>query len=189
MILINPAFSPTGRIPDQALWDEPQLVSLIDSARDTIAIQLLTYSPADRDHGYYEVFENALRRAAGRGVTVQILLADWCKRPPAIDYLKGLGLVPGIEVRLMTIPEWSGGFIPFARVCHAKYMVVDGENFWIGTSNWSRDYFHNSRNVGLIGRGVTHGALLRAYFLNGWQSNYASLIRPEVEYEVPRISE
>lgn len=39
--------------------------------------------------------------------------------------------------------------IPFARVNHNKYMVTD-KVAYIGTSNWSGDYFVNTAGVGLV---------------------------------------
>ena len=80
-----------------------------------------------------------------------------------------------IEVKLVTIPEWSGGFIPFARVIHAKYLVVDAEHSWLGTSNWSKDYFFKSRNVGI----VVNGLALRHVFVEGdgfWLSVMTTLV-------------
>ncbi len=186
---IRPAFSPRGRLPDDNLWDEPQIVHLIDSARERVRLQLLTYNPVGRDGDYYHELESALRCAAARGVTVQLLLADWCKRSYIIPYLKSLTLVPRIEVRLTSIPGWSGGFIPYARVIHAKYLVVDGNRFWLGTSNWAKDYFHVSRNVGLVGGGGDVGGQLDRFFLTGWDSPYTETVRPEIEYERPRIGE
>lgn len=39
--------------------------------------------------------------------------------------------------------------IPFARVNHNKYMVTDNTAY-IGTSNWSGDYFINTAGIGFI---------------------------------------
>lgn len=186
---IRPAFSPEGRLPDDNLRDEPQIVQLIDSAREKVRLQLLTYNPVGRDGDYYQELENALRRAAARGATVQLLLADWCRRSYIIPYLKSLALVPGFEVRLFSVPEWSGGFIPYARVIHAKYLVVDGARFWLGTSNWEKSYFHTGRNVGIVGGGGDTGAQLDRFFQTGWDSPHAETVRPEIEYDPPRIGE
>ena len=95
-------------------------------------------------------------------------------------------VLPNIDVKLTTLPEHSGGFIDFARVCHSKYMVVDAEKTWIGTSNWSGDYFYQSRNVGLIVEGVSFGKALDDYFVRGWTSEYAYSVDPCKEYTPPR---
>lgn len=39
--------------------------------------------------------------------------------------------------------------IPYARVNHNKYMVTD-RSAYIGTSNWSGDYFTNTAGIGLV---------------------------------------
>jgi phosphatidylserine/phosphatidylglycerophosphate/cardiolipin synthase-like enzyme len=114
------------------------------------------------------------------------LLADWSKRHGTIEGLQSLQCLPNIEVRLMSIPEWSGGFIPFARVVHAKYLVVDGDYCWVGTSNWSRGYFYGSRNVGLLVHGTSFGAQLDRFFESGWDSPYAETVDPGRTYEAPR---
>ncbi len=90
---------------------------------------------------------------------------------------------------MMTIPEWSGGFIPYARVVHAKYMVVDGHSSWIGTSNWERSYFYESRNVGVIAESARIGGILADFFDGNWTSEYAYAVRPEEDYKPPRIGE
>ncbi len=188
-IRVTPVFSPTGWLPHEQSWDEPHLVSVIDGARREVDLQLLTYRPVTRDGDYYGTLEQALRRAAARGVNVRLLLADWCKRASTISYIKSLALIPNITVKLVTIPEGSGGFIPYARVVHAKYLAVDGSRGWIGTSNWEREYFYASRNAGVMFENATIGGLLARFFGSLWESDYAYEVRPEVDYAVPRIGE
>lgn len=187
-IEIWPVYSPTGLIPDERLWDEKRIVSLIDGGGKEVLLQLLSYSSLD-DDGYYEVLENALRDAAARGASVKVLVSDWAKRRPGIDCLKSLQVFPNVEVKLSTIPEWSGGFVPYARVEHCKYLVVDGENFWIGTSNWRKSYFYECRNVGLVVRSAAAGKTLRDVFYKSWNSEYAYPLKPEERYVPPRTEE
>lgn len=183
-----PTMSPAGWIPCEECWDERHLVEIIEGARRDVMVQLLTYRPVS-GREYYAVLENALRRAAARGVRVRLLLSDWCKRPHTIPYLKSLTLVPNVEVKLVTIPQWSGGFIPYARVIHAKYLVADGRRAWIGTSNWERDYFHESRNVGIALESARIGEVLARFFESTWESEYAYPVRPDEEYQPPRIGD
>jgi phosphatidylserine/phosphatidylglycerophosphate/cardiolipin synthase-like enzyme len=187
-VALSAVFSPEGWLPEEALWDLPRLVELIDSAKGTVRLQLMTYRPTGRGK-YFDTLENALRRAAARGVKVQMLLADWCKRSGTIEGLQSLQPLANVDVRMVTIPEWSGGFIPFARVIHAKYLIVDGGRGWIGTSNWESDYFHQSRNAGLLFEGATVGARLVQFFDDGWNSSYAYDVDPSASYEPPRIGE
>ena len=94
--------------------------------------------------------------------------------------------MPNLHVAFITIPPWSGGFVPYARVAHAKYLVVDGERAWVGTSNWERDYFYKSRNVGLIIAGGALPARLDAFFADDWKSAYVAPVDPAARYTAPR---
>jgi phosphatidylserine/phosphatidylglycerophosphate/cardiolipin synthase-like enzyme len=187
-IKVWPVYSPGTCIPDERLWDEKRLVSMIDDARSEVVVQLLTYSSLE-DSVYYDVLESALRRAAARGVAVKLLVSDWAKVSPKIECLKSLEVLPNIDVRLSTIPQWSGGFVPYARVEHCKYMVTDGEVSWVGTSNWERNYFHEARNVGLVVEGKSVGKMLRDVFYRSWDSKYAFQVRPEIKYTTPKRSD
>jgi phosphatidylserine/phosphatidylglycerophosphate/cardiolipin synthase-like enzyme len=162
------------------LWELPRLVALIDGAKKSVRVQLLTYR-AD-----FAELDAALRRAAARGVEVQLLVADWCKRKGVVEGLQRLALVPHVAVGFLDIPPAKSGFIPFARVAHAKYLVVDGERAWIGTSNWERDYFYKSRNVGIIMGGGILPQRLDRFFAGNWASTYNERVDANAHYVAPR---
>jgi phosphatidylserine/phosphatidylglycerophosphate/cardiolipin synthase-like enzyme len=189
LVQLTPVFSPKGLLPDPGLWDLPRLVELVDSAERRVRLQLLSYHTTDREGRYFDAIESALRRAAAREVEVELLLADWSKREGQIEGLQSLQALPGITVKLVTLPQWSGGFIPYARVVHAKYLVADGRRAWLGTSNFSRDYFHASRNVGFLIDGPALAGRLDAFFDDLWRSSYAVEVDPGAKYEPPRVGE
>lgn len=175
---LTPVASPRGWLPDETLWELPRLVALIDGAKRTVRVQLLTFHDVELDA--------ALRRAAARGVRVELIVSDWCKRKGCVEGVQRLASVPNIAAAFLDIPAWSGGFIPYARVAHAKYLVVDGERAWVGTSNSERDYFYKSRNVGLIIAGGPLPARLDAFFTDDWTSRYAERVDPAARYTAPR---
>jgi phosphatidylserine/phosphatidylglycerophosphate/cardiolipin synthase-like enzyme len=183
------AASPPQALPEGIPWDEPLLVETIDAARDTLRLQLLTYSPRDRDGSYYDVLDTALRRAAARGVVVRIVLANWAKRRSMLPWVQSLAAVPGIAVRFSNLPEWSGGHIPYARVEHAKYLAADRTASWVGTSNWSRDYFHDSRNLSIFVKGEAFAADLIRFFERGWNAPHMEPVDPCRDYAPPRIGD
>lgn len=187
-IAVTPVASPTGWLPDETTWDLPRLVQLIDSAKKTVRVQLLNYKTTDPDGRYFADLEDALRRAAARKVQVEVLVSDWSKKKWTIEGLQSLESLPGITVKLVTIPPWSGGFVDYARTVHAKYLVVDGERAWLGTSNWGYDYFYESRNVGFVVEGAPIAGQLDRFFTDLWQSPYAEQVKPGAEYQAPRIS-
>jgi len=178
--------SPRELLPAGVPWDLPRIVQLLDGARATITVEALGYR-ADADGSPWDELEAPLLRAAGRGVHVQLLFADWSKRPRTITGLQKLARIPNIAVRLTTIPPWSGGFIPFARVTHAKALVVDGIRGWLGTSNWEKDYFYKSRNLGVVIDDPALAAQLTTFFASLWQSNYAIPVDPDATYTPPRV--
>ncbi len=184
-VLLWPSWSPRRFIPDTTLWDQDMIVRTLDRARDEIVLQLLSYSLGDR-RLRDESLDLALRRAAARGVKVRLILSDWETGSSGLKALQSLTRVPGIEVRLSTVPEWSGGYIPFARVEHCKYVVVDSLWTWVGTSNWSPDYFHSSRNlaVTMMNRPLARDA--RAVFETSWRAPGAVPLAPDSTY-TPKI--
>lgn len=187
-VQVLPVFSPRGLLPDDTLWDLPKLVSRIDAARSRVFVQVMTYQAAGyRD--YFEDLDAALRRAAARGVDVRLIVADWGKRKSITPGLKSLVVMPNIQVRFASIPEASSGHIPFARVVHSKYMLVDNNRAWIGTANWSRSYFESGRNVGLLLDGEPPNKRLAQLFLGLWDSEYALPVDPGKQYKVRDFGE
>jgi len=185
----RPAFSSEAAIRTGEVWDLPQIVALLDSAQNRVRIQLLTYSAVGRDKTYWDGLESALRSAAARGVEVQMAIAHWGQRPGVVEGLQSLQCLPNIEIKFATIPEWSGGYISFARVIHAKYLVVDGTRGWIGTSNWEKSYFFAGRNVGVVFEGAALGQQLDAVFERLWDSEYTETVDPSRGYPAPQFGE
>lgn len=181
--LITPTFSPRGLIPDSTLWDEKQIVRLIDSAKQSLMLQFLSYSTNERGGGSYLVIDNAIRNAARRGVQVKMIVSDWEKGTRSVQALKELSVVPNLEVAFTSIPEWSGGYIPFARVEHCKYIVADTSVFWLGSSNCEKSYYYSARNLGVVCSNGTLAKTLRRIFLKSWNSPYKELITPTGEYQ------
>ena len=144
--------------------------------------QFLTYSPIARGKIFYPTLDNALRRAAIRGVKVRMIVSDWSIDHPTIDHLKSLSLIPNIQIKFSSIPQWSAGYIPFARVEHCKFLVIDSTSCWIGTSNWEKSYFYNCRNLGLVVKDRSIAKQLRGIFNRSWDGLYTTLIKSEVEY-------
>lgn len=184
-----PTMSPKGIIVDSRLWDERNIVSLIDAAQHDVYCQILTYSPIARGKSYYPVLNEALKRAAGRGVHVHMIVADWSKYHPLIDSLVSLSETPNIQIKFSDIPEWSGGYVSFARVEHCKYLAVDSSSCWLGTANWEKGYFYDTRNVGVVVYNRKITSTLRNIFLKGWDGPYTELIKPGMDYPPRRHGE
>ena len=181
LVASPPKLNPPG-IPAAA----NHLVRLLDGAKKSVVVQLLGYQVRGYQGDKWTVIDDALRRAAARGVKIRLNCSHWAKAWPKIAALKALVRDGVAGVVLNTIPEHSSGFIPYARVDHVKYMVVDGKVGWIGTSNWGGDYFTASRNVEVIFRAPALVARLARLFDTGWNGPYGEMLDPEKRYEKPR---
>jgi phosphatidylserine/phosphatidylglycerophosphate/cardiolipin synthase-like enzyme len=181
--------SPAGYNPpgvDSAL---EVLIGLLDRARRKVSVQLLSYSvEGAKGSGRFVLIDQALRRAARRGVRVQMLVADWNLRSPQVDGLSALARVPNVEIRFAVIPPARSGFIPYARVIHSKVMRIDDDVSWVGTSNWGYDYFFRSRNVEVVLKRPEIARVLDEIFNSLWDGPYACRLDPDKEYAPPRIN-
>jgi len=169
------AFNPPGVGDSQS-----ELVRLIGQARQEVRVQLLDYAPLsygpDHTRPYYAVIDDALRAAATRGVQIKLMVSNWNTEQPAIRYLQSLALLPNVDIRIVTLPQASSGFIPFARVIHTKAMSIDGEVAWIGTSNWAGGYLDNSRNLEVVLHDAKMARRVAELHEQTWSSSYAQPI-------------
>lgn len=179
------ASSPFQQNPLGVANSETELVCLLDSAKIEIDIQVMNYSPYFYDKSRYCVIDWAIRRAAKRGVLVRLMVADWSTKEPSIYGLYDLSTLPNVEVMVVTIPPASTGFVPFSRVIHSKYMVVDGKTLWVETGNWTGNYFVNCRNVALWLEEPSLAMQVEELFDDLWYSAYAEPVKP-VCYPLPK---
>lgn len=174
--------SPPGHLPPCVGSSEEALVRLLGSAKSEIRAQVMSYAPLAHKKHPYRVIDDAIRAAAARGVNVRLLIANWSTDKPAIDLLKDLAKVPHVQIRVVTIPQAKQGFIPYARVIHSKYCVVDGKTAWVGTSNWEGGYLDQSRNLELVIRDGKFAERVRQLHDQLWESIYAEDLDQEKVY-------
>ncbi len=163
------------------------LLALLHSAKKRIRLQVMDFSILK--YGSSEIWsalDLAFRDAAARGVKIDFLVSNWNTDSSEIGEIKSLGKVPGIDLRIVTIPEYSGGFIPYARVAHSKYMIVDDEKLWIGTSNFEWSYFYNTRGVELIFSDTQLTRQANEVFDKLWTAPYTEAIQQDRVYPTPR---
>ncbi len=175
--------SPKTVLPCDAMWDLPKIIAMIDNAKTSVAFQLLDYVTVNYDKTTFTEIDDALQRAAARGVKVRMLVSDWSTAAyQKMKDLKRLQQIDNIETKMLTVPEHSEGYVPFSRTIHSKFLVVDGDKAWLGTSNWSGDYFYASRNVGIIVTSQAFNADLTKSFDHYWDSPYTETVDPNKDY-------
>lgn len=165
--------SPNAYNPEGIADSQATLIRLLGQAKREIFVQVMEYSPHAFGGGSYTVIEEALLAAVARGATIRMIVADWAMWPNNLPDFEKLDALPGVEIRVASIPQASGGFIPFARVVHSKVMTIDGSLAWIGTSNWEGGYFDDSRNIEVVLRDAKMAARVAAMQQRLWDSPYA----------------
>ncbi|XP_028315532.1 phospholipase D3 isoform X2 [Gouania willdenowi] len=186
-----PQISARGRSDDLSA-----ILSVIKDAQKFIYISVMDYLPLSeyqKPVRFWPAIDSELRAAAcTRGVHVRLMVSCWEHSNAAMfTFLQSLlvlnrtPLKCKIEVSIFTVPSNDEQKkILFARVSHAKYMVTD-RVVYIGTSNWSENYFVNIAGVGLVvnqtdaelGPGQwTLQSQAKQLFLRDWSSQYSSAL-------------
>ncbi|XP_069500585.1 5'-3' exonuclease PLD3 [Ambystoma mexicanum] len=180
-----PALCAEGRTNDLQ-----SILSIIDDARHFVFISVMDYTPTMEysfPKRYWPDIDDHLRKAVyERHVQVRLLISCWHNTNPSmfpflrsLDYLKNNKSHYNISVKLFVVPvSTEQAKIPYARVNHNKYMVTD-KVAYIGTSNWSGDYFLRTAGSALVvnqnssatGQ-LTVQQQLKEVFERDWHSNY-----------------
>lgn len=173
------AASPRSTTPAGIPWDRDLVVQRITGAKRTLVAQVLQYGVRQRG-GADSTLHKALIAAAARGVAVRLIVSDWSLGGANEPAMRDLA-AHGVQVKISRVPDWSGGYIPFARVEHCKYMVADGEWIWVGTSNWEPSYFLETRNLGLTVHDPALAAQGQAIFEASWNAPTAAPYGPDTQ--------
>ena len=179
-LLMYPCYSPPQFNYGSGADCGDVLLSHIQSAERFINISLMDYSPTSlyQSHGgepevYWDKFDRALRQAAFDGVEVNLLLSNWSMTfPLEVPYWRSIDKVPNVNVHQFRMPATSTQ-PELSRVNHNKFIVTDKVGY-IGTSNWSQDYFQYFAGLGwtYIGKSGVHD-LLSLIFNRDWSSSYS----------------
>ncbi|KAM9377587.1 5'-3' exonuclease PLD3 isoform 2-T2 [Pholidichthys leucotaenia] len=172
------------------------ILSVIDDAQKFVYISVMDYLPLSEftePVRFWPDIDSALRAAAcTRRVQVRLMVSCWKHSPTSMfTFLQSLLVLSrsplkcDIDVKIFTVPSTPEQMkIPFARVNHAKYMVTD-RVVYIGTSNWSENYFTQTAGVGLVVNQTDSVAApdqqtlqrqAEELFLRDWRSAYSSTL-------------
>jgi phospholipase D3/4 len=157
--------------------DLTALLDVINNAQDFILVSVMDYSPStlyEQSNSYWPVIDDALRTAAfTRKVNVRLLFSLWNYTIPwTLPFIYSLAQLDHIEVRLFKVPDLPNQKqIPYTRVNHSKYMVTE-KQVYIGTSNWSADYFLWTAGVSVVWSNEKIVHTLKEIFYRDWSSDY-----------------
>ncbi|XP_071861664.1 5'-3' exonuclease PLD3 isoform X2 [Bombus fervidus] len=187
-----PLFSPKGRTSDV-----DAILYCIEKAEKFIYISVMDYFPLTiytAKIKYWPIIDDALRKAAiERKVHIRLLISSWKHmKKSEVFFLKSLMELTDsyagvkIEVRKFIVPTNPDlDKIPFSRVNHNKYMVTD-VTAYIGTSNWSGDYFINTAGTVFETIGDQTSENLRQQLENifhrDWYSEYSYALNESIPF-------
>ncbi|XP_063287143.1 5'-3' exonuclease PLD3 [Pelobates fuscus] len=184
-----PPLSPTGRTDDIK-----SILSIINDAKKFVYISVMDYTPTEEfvyPKRYWPMIDSHLREVVyERRVAVRLLISCWKNsKPYMFPFLTSLAALHSnkshfdIQVKIFVVPSTPDQKrIPFARVNHNKYMLTDRVAY-IGTSNWSGDYFLRTAGSALVVNQTnsvnatnTVQERLHAVFERDWNSNYSHVL-------------
>ncbi|XP_022911423.2 5'-3' exonuclease PLD3-like [Onthophagus taurus] len=182
--------SPLQLNPQGRTNDIDAILNTIQTANKFIYVAVMDYLPLilyTKRIQFWPVIDDALKSAAINGIEIKMLISHWKhSRDSEDNFLKSLLILNesykwvSIEIKHFVVPTSEDQEkIPFGRVNHNKYMVTD-KTAYIGTSNWSGDYFINTAGVGFVfeddkNQTNTENSIrsqLQSVFERDWTSNY-----------------
>ncbi|CAI9557573.1 unnamed protein product [Staurois parvus] len=191
-----PQLSAKGRTEDI-----DAILSVIDDAKRFVYISVMDYTPTEEfaePKRYWPEIDTHLRKAVyERHVSVRLLISCWeNSKPPMFPFLSSLAALNSskphynVEVNIFVVPvSPEQKPIPYSRVNHNKYMVTDRVAY-IGTSNWSRDYFFHTAGSALVVNQTcatnttnTMQKQLQDVFMRDWTSNYSHPINTMIGFK------
>ncbi|XP_063168507.1 5'-3' exonuclease PLD3 isoform X2 [Candoia aspera] len=182
-----PALCATGRTEDLQ-----SLLSVIEGAQEFVYIAVMSYLPTmefSHPRRFWPAIDDRFRKVAyEKRVRVRLLVGCWRhSKPSMFPFLRSLAALQdnrthySLEVRLFVVPaNETQARIPYARVNHSKFMVTD-KVAYVGTSNWSGDYFLHTAGSALVveqsqaqaGDRPTVRGQLQGIFERDWNSRYS----------------
>src|SRR5262245_54352675 len=136
---------------------------MIDGARRTLDLEhfYLSHWPGEPTGPVLD----ALGRAARRGVRVRLILDAGMHStyPLPADSLAG---VPGIAVRVIDMKKVAG-----SGVQHSKYLIVDGEQIFVGSQNLDWRSLKHIHELGVRARDARIAEHFVRVFEMDWQAS------------------
>ncbi len=144
----------------------PSVKALFDNAEKTIHIIMYDMKYYDYDPQTEEMLLfNALVNAAGRGVSVYVVLeqSDWNSDVNADNELSG-GILSsyGVDVR----------YDARTVTTHCKMMVIDSVKTLVGSTNWSKSAVSSNNEANVIMTGSEISLEFLDYFNTLWQNSF-----------------
>jgi len=182
-----PEFQTEGRT-----GDIDAIIDIMQKSQKFIYVAVMDFIPGfiyNPTFTYWPRITNELlHRSIDHGVEVKLLISKWpSTREMEITFLQSLDVlrnISHIQIKLFQFPKPIVTYVPYTLVNHNKYMVTDNCGY-VGTNNWTGDYFTNTGGIGTIINQTeainsqpdikdrTIQEQLRKAFMRDWNSEYA----------------
>ena len=135
------------------------VIPVIQSAKRSVDLSM--YELED------SAIESALIAKAKTGVRVRVLLN--------LDYTGTKANTPAMQAFAGTKVQvhWA----PANQIFHAKYLVIDGTSGWIGTGNFTPQYYSSSRDVWVLTTTASQVAAMAGTFQHDFSGAVNQLVR------------
>ena len=143
----------------------PVWIELFDGARSRIDIG--QFYAADHPGSVMDRVIERLEAAGKRGVKIRFLLEEKGLRLSDAATLQRLRAIPNLTFRVLPYAQVSGGII------HAKYMIVDGQQAFVGSQNFDWRSLEHIHETGLRISDATVVGQVQAIFDQDWQAQQA----------------
>lgn len=143
----------------------PVWIELFDGAKSQIDIG--QFYAADHPGSVMDTVIEHLEAAGKRGVKIRFLLEEKGLRLSEPTTLERLKAIPNLTFRVLPYAQVSGGII------HAKYMLVDGKQAFIGSQNFDWRSLEHIHETGLRISDERVVAQVQAIFEQDWQAQAA----------------
>lgn len=140
-----------------AVWRE-----MLASAQQRIDIA--QFYVADQPGSRLEEVLAQLKAAGERGVKIRFLLEQKGIRMSTASTLEQLKAIPNLELRIIPYQQLSGGIL------HAKYLLVDGQQAFVGSQNFDWRALEHIQETGLLISDNRVVPQIQAIFDQDWQA-------------------
>jgi phosphatidylserine/phosphatidylglycerophosphate/cardiolipin synthase-like enzyme len=143
----------------------PVWIELFDGAKNTIDIG--QFYAADHPGSVMDKVIDHLEAAGKRGVKIRFLMEEKGIKLSEGSTLERLRAIPNLTFRVMPYGQVSGGII------HAKYMIVDARQAFVGSQNFDWRSLEHIHETGLRISDATVVGQVQAIFDQDWQAQQA----------------
>jgi phosphatidylserine/phosphatidylglycerophosphate/cardiolipin synthase-like enzyme len=143
----------------------PVWIELFDGAKNTIDIG--QFYAADHPGSVMDKVIDHLEAAGKRGVKIRFLMEEKGIKLSEASTLERLRAIPNLTFRVLPYGQVSGGII------HAKYMIVDGRQAFVGSQNFDWRSLEHIHETGLRISDTTVVGQVQAIFDQDWQAQQA----------------